>query len=174
MKYIFDLDETLINSTNLNNDAYNHALEKFGYNRIYLNKRITRENIKNLSDYKEIIKEKQKYFTLKWLPYRVILNSKFLEKLRSLEQENCFLWTKADKFRVEKVLKLCKLKKYFHSVIFDDKTSFESSIQKLKDVTKSNNLIIYENNFKFFENQKVKILNNFQSKYFNVNCYLIN
>lgn len=29
MKYIFDLDDTLIQSTALNNDAYNYALEKF-------------------------------------------------------------------------------------------------------------------------------------------------
>ncbi len=40
MKYIFDLDETLIQSTTLNNDAYNYALEKFGFQRIITNERL--------------------------------------------------------------------------------------------------------------------------------------
>ena len=31
MKYLFDLDETLIHSDSLNSDAYNYALEKCGY-----------------------------------------------------------------------------------------------------------------------------------------------
>lgn len=37
MKYLIDLDETLVNTTPLNNDAYNYALEKFGFNRIITN-----------------------------------------------------------------------------------------------------------------------------------------
>lgn len=40
MKYIFDLDETLIQSTTLNNDAYNYALEKFGFQRIITSERL--------------------------------------------------------------------------------------------------------------------------------------
>ncbi|MCI8476483.1 MAG: HAD hydrolase-like protein [Clostridia bacterium] len=40
MKYIFDLDETLIQSTTLNNDAYNYALEKFGFKSIITSERL--------------------------------------------------------------------------------------------------------------------------------------
>ena len=31
MKYIFDLADTLVSSAALNSDAYNYALEKYGY-----------------------------------------------------------------------------------------------------------------------------------------------
>ena len=63
MKYIFDLDETLIQSTTLNNDAYNYALEKFGYPRINTSERITREELNFIPEelLRKIIKEKQKY-----------------------------------------------------------------------------------------------------------------
>ena len=65
MKYIFDLDETLIQSTTLNNDAYNYALEKFGYPRINTSERITREELNFIPEelLRKIIKEKQKYFS---------------------------------------------------------------------------------------------------------------
>lgn len=74
MKYFIDLDDTLVNSTILNNDAYNFALEMFGYNRILTNERITRENFDSYKDLDGIIKLKQKYFTSAWLPYRLVLN----------------------------------------------------------------------------------------------------
>lgn len=84
MKYIFDLDDTLIYSTALNNDAYNYALEKFGYPRINTSKRLTREKLKFISSekLKKIIEEKQKYFTGEWLSYRVILNSELIERIK--------------------------------------------------------------------------------------------
>ena len=49
MKILIDLDDTLVNTTSLNNDAYNYALEKFGFKRINKNERITRDilNINN-------------------------------------------------------------------------------------------------------------------------------
>lgn len=44
MKYLFDLDGTLIHSDVLNNDAYNYALEKFGYPQIISpERRLTKE-----------------------------------------------------------------------------------------------------------------------------------
>jgi len=45
LKYLIDLDDTLIYSTPLNNDAYNYALQKFGYQVITTKKRITREDL---------------------------------------------------------------------------------------------------------------------------------
>lgn len=64
MKYFVDLDDTLINSTNLNNDAYNFALEKYGYSRIVTSERLTREKFKFIDKLKldKIIELKQLYF----------------------------------------------------------------------------------------------------------------
>ena len=45
MKYLFDLDETLIHSDSLNSDAYNYALEKCGYPRIEDCLRLTRDSL---------------------------------------------------------------------------------------------------------------------------------
>ena len=47
MVYVVDLDDTLVLTKNLNNDAYNYALEKHGQKRIKTSKRITRDNLKN-------------------------------------------------------------------------------------------------------------------------------
>ena len=50
MVYVVDLDDTLVLTKNLNNDAYNFALEQNGQKRIKTAKRLTRDNliIKNL------------------------------------------------------------------------------------------------------------------------------
>ena len=41
MKLLIDLDDTLVNTTTLNNDAYNYALEKFGDKQILIYRNIT-------------------------------------------------------------------------------------------------------------------------------------
>lgn len=81
MKYIFDLDDTLISSTALNNDAYNYALEKYGYPRVCTNGRLTREKLKFIPEsiLDKIICEKQRHFTSKWLPDRIVLNKELKE-----------------------------------------------------------------------------------------------
>lgn len=175
MKYIADLDDTLINSTKLNNDAYNYALEKFGYSRINKDKRLTRNSIKNIDEniLKDIIKLKQEYFISDWLPYRIVKNELLINKLKSVGKNNCFLWTKADKNRVEKVLKKCKLKYLFKEIIFDNKEDFNQSITKLKKATKSKQFVIYENNHSFFKNQNVKIIDQIENNNFDVKGYLV-
>lgn len=55
MIYIVDLDDTLVSSTNLNNDAYNYALNEFNLGLIKTEKRITRDSLK--IDNKELKKE---------------------------------------------------------------------------------------------------------------------
>ena len=45
VKYVFDLDDTLVATTALNNDSYNYALEKHGYLRITTRHRITRNEL---------------------------------------------------------------------------------------------------------------------------------
>ena len=62
MVYVVDLDDTLVSTKNLNNDAYNYALEQNGQSRIKTSKRLTRENLgETLS--KKLIADKQNYFT---------------------------------------------------------------------------------------------------------------
>ncbi len=175
MKYIVDLDDTLINSTKLNNDAYNYALEKFEYNRIITNKRLTRNSIKTIDEkiLKDIIKVKQEYFTSDWLPYRIIKNSTLINKLIIIGKNQCYLWTKADKDRVKNVLKKCKLKYLFKEIIFDNKYDFYHSIEKLKETTKSKQFVIYENNHYFFLNQNVKIIDQIKNDNFDVKGYLV-
>ena len=41
--------------------------------------------------------------------------------------------------------------KYFNQIIFDDKKDLNSSIKRLKDITKSNVFLIFEDNEKFFK-----------------------
>lgn len=175
MKYIFDLDDTLIQSTTLNNDAYNYALEKFGYPRIDTKDRLTREKLKFIPEFKleKIIEEKQRYFTSEWLPYRVIFNSELIKKIKEYGQENCYLWTKASKARVEPILKYCNLRVLFNRVIYDNKVTLNTSIKKLKSVAHVKEFIIYENNSEFFVGDKVLEIDSIRTNSFDVTGYLI-
>ena len=60
MKYFIDLDDTLVNSTILNNDAYNFALEQYGFDRIVTKERLTRDLLVGFKNLDKIIKLKQK------------------------------------------------------------------------------------------------------------------
>ncbi len=152
MVYVVDLDDTLVLTKNLNNDAYNYALEQNGQKRIKTAKRITRDNLKNKHN-KQIISDKQNYFAQKWLKYRVVVNEEILKVLQNQNKENCYLWTSADKDRVEYLLKELDLYKYFNKVIYDDKKDLNSSLKRLKDITKSNVFLIFEDNENFFKKQ---------------------
>lgn len=173
MKYFIDLDDTLVNSTILNNDAYNFALEMFGYDRILTNERITREYLNSYKGLDRIIKLKQKYFTSDWLPYRLVLNKNLLSKLNNFGKSNCYLWTKADVSRVGKIMGKCDLLKYFNDIIFDKKINFKESISKLKNLSKTNEIVIYESNHQFFEKEKYKIVDEIRSNFFDVKGYLV-
>ncbi len=150
MVYVIDLDDTLVLTKNLNNDAYNFALEQNGQKRIRTTKRLTRENL-NASPSKKLITDKQNYFTQKWLKYRVVVNEEILKVLQNQNKENCYLWTSADKNRADFILKELDLYKYFNKVIYDDKKDLNSSLKRLKDITKSNVFLIFEDNEKFFK-----------------------
>lgn len=150
MVYVVDLDDTLVLTKNLNNDAYNFALEKNGKSRIKTNKRLTRESLGETPS-KKLITDKQNYFTQKWLKYRVVVNEEILKILQNQDKENCYLWTSADKNRADFVLKELDLYKYFNKVIYDDKKDLNSSLKRLKDITKSNVFLIFEDNENFFK-----------------------
>ncbi len=113
MKYIFDLDETLISTTALNNDAYNYAFERYGYLRINTISRITRDDLALIEPKlkAKIVRDKLKYFTSEWLPYRTILNKMLIESIIGYGRKDCYLWTKAEKARVKLILRYCNLGK---------------------------------------------------------------
>ena len=152
MVYVVDLDDTLVLTKNSNNDAYNFAFEQNGQRRIKTNNRLTRENFGETAS-KKLITDKQNYFTQKWLKYRVVVNEEILKILQYQDKENCYLWTSADKNRADYILKELDLYKYFNKVIYDDKKDLNSSLKRLKDITKSNVFLIYEDNNDLFKNK---------------------
>lgn len=174
MKYVIDLDDTLINSSSLNNDAYNYALEQNGFNRILTVDRITRKNLSNLNcNAKKIIRIKQTYFTKKWLPYRVVFNKVLISKIKSNKRPNCFLWTKADRYRALKTLRLCNLNQYFSNIIFDDKKDISCSINRLKTIVGEPKFIIYENDYSSLSEKNYKIVDSISNDYFDVKGFLV-
>lgn len=172
MVYVVDLDDTLVLTKNLNNDAYNFALEQNGQRRIKTNNRLTRENFDETAS-KKLIIDKQNYFAQKWLKYRVVVNEEILNLLNNKDKENCYLWTSADKNRADFILKELDLYKYFNKVIYDDKKDLNSSLKRLKDITKSNVVLIFEDNGGLFKDQFIKIKLALISRFFMVNKYLI-
>lgn len=171
MVCVVDLDDTLVLTKNLNNDAYNFALEQNGQKRIKTNKRLTRETLgETLS--KKLIADKQNYFVQKWLKYRVVVNEEILKILQNQNKENCYLWTSADKSRAEYLLKELDLYRYFNEVIYDDKKDLNSSLKRLKDITKSNVFLIFEDNCILF-NKQAYLEKKIKRKTFNVKEYFI-
>lgn len=172
MVYVVGLDDTLVLTKNLNNDAYNFALEQNGQRRIKTNNRLTRENFDETAS-KKLIIDKQNYFAQKWLKYRVVVNEEILNLLNNQDKENCYLWTSADKNRADFILKELDLYKYFNKLIYDDKKDLNSSLKRLKDITKSNVFLIFEDNDGLFKDQFIKIKLALISRFFMVNKYLI-
>ncbi len=172
MVYVVDLDDTLVLTKNLNNDAYNFALEQNGQRRIETNNRLTRESLgETLS--KKLIADKQNYFTQKWLKYRVVVNEEILKILQNQDKENCYLWTSADKSRAEYLLKELDLYKYFNKVIYDDKKDLNSSLKRLKDITKNNVFLIFEDNNSLFTINEQKLLSVLNFNNFKINKFLV-
>lgn len=176
MIIISDLDDTLVSSTALNNDAYNFALEKFGYPRIETQNRITRNNLNKISlqHLNKIIEEKQRYFSLNWMKYRLVLNKTLLEKLKRNGRQNCFLWTKANEERATAIIKQFDLDKIFEDVIYDEKMDFVKSVEKIKSLTGANEGLIYENDESNFQDYKqIKIIEEIKTDIFDVKGYLV-
>ena len=170
MVYVVDLDDTLVLTKNLNNDAYNFALEQNGQKRIRTAKRLTRENL-NVSPSKKLITDKQNYFAQKWLKYRVVVNEEILNLLKNQDKENCYLWTSSDKNRADFILKELDLYKYFNKIIFDHKKNLNSSLKRLKDITKSNVFIIFEDSYALYKKKGVIYIAKHNSEIFTINTY---
>ncbi len=172
MVYVVDLDDTLVWTKDLNNDAYNYALEQNGQKRVKTNKRLTREKFE-FDITSKIIVDKQNYFAQKWVKYRVVINEYLLNILQKQDVTSCFLWTSADKNRADYILKELDLNKYFNKIIFDDKKDFIISLKRLKDITKSNVFLIFEDNNALVKNQNIKLIEKINVKDFRVNKYLL-
>ncbi len=151
---LVDLDDTLIFSTELNNDAYNYALEKFGFERIKTSQRITRDILNNIPEemLTKITNLKQEYFTKEWIKYRLVLNVRLLNIIKAYGKENCFIWTKSQKSRAEAIMKEYNLQDYFTGIIFDNKSDISNSIKIIKENTNKKQIIIYENNLEYLRN----------------------
>ena len=80
------------------------------------------------------------------------------------------MWTSADKNRAEYILKELDLYKYFNKVIYDDKKDLNSSLKRLKDITKSNVFLILEDNGDML-NKKINLVKKTKNKEFNVKGY---
>ena len=174
MYYFIDLDDTLVNTTPLNNDAYNYALEKYGYQRINTTQRITRGNLKiKPSELSKIIYEKQNYFCLPWLKYRVVVNQKLLNLLKNNPKDNCYIWTKADRKRAYAVINQCRLSKYFNGIIFDDKKNLRYSLNRLKSIANNTDFTIYENDYALFRSSNLQITDVIKNDFFDVKGYFI-
>lgn len=172
MVYVVDLDDTLVLTKNLNNDAYNFALEQNGQSRIKTNKRLTRENLGKTPN-KNLIADKQNYFAQKWLKYRVIVNEEIISILRKQNKENCYLWTSANKDRAEYILRELDLYKYFNKVIYDNKKDLNCSLKRLKGITKSNVFLIFEDNDDLSKKQGMCLIAVTDNEIFRVFTYVI-
>lgn len=60
--------------------------------------------------------------------------------------------------------------KYFNKVIYDDKKDLNISLKRLKDITKSNVFLIYEDNGDML-NKKINLVKKTKNKEFNVKEY---
>jgi len=166
---IVDLDDTLVASTKLNNDAYNYALEKFGFAEINSNNRITREDLKSIRHdiLQKIIAEKQNYFIKEWLAFRLTINRRLLLKMQAVGKDNCFVWTRSSRSRALSMISGLKIDGFISGVIFDDKTDFTKSAKLLRTHTGADRVILYENE----RIKGLKIVDYIRDGNFNVNGY---
>lgn len=170
-KYVFDLDNTLVFTDELNNEAYNYALKLLGKELICDVNRITREVVfsrYNLTgDEKSLLIDlKQKYFIDNIVKIKENVNLiKFLNEIPSAD---CILWTSAEKCRVEAILSYLKLNNTFNRICYSTKKYikddlakicqfFQCSKDKLKFYENDSNVISELNLFGISDNNILKV-----------------
>lgn len=163
-KYVFDLDNTLIYTDYLNNDSYNYALKYYGLSPINNYKRITRDIVfKNYSHINniqkdEILKLKKEYFINNI--HMTSANDSLIRILKSLNRNNCILWTSADKTRVKALLEYYRINRLFKNIFFSNKVDVVHDIKKICKLheCKLEQLFFYEDNLKLIkELEKLKL-----------------
>lgn len=103
----------------------------------------------------------------------MVVNEEILNLLKNQDKENCFLWTSADKNRADFILKELDLYKYFNKIIFDHKKDLNTSLKRLKDITKSNVFLIFEDNDSLSKYKKGVSIKGLFVNDFSVNKYKI-
>lgn len=164
-RYIFDLDNTLIYTDALNNDAYNYALKSVELASIEGYKRLTREVVftkypeLNDAQKSEIIKNKQKYFVNNL--ELTTLNSSLLQILISQGPDKCLLWTSADKDRVLAILTYYKILNAFKKIIISNKAEGLPEIIRICEYLdcRLEHLNFYEDNQRVIQNLRRLQLN---------------
>jgi len=109
-----------------------------------------------------------------WLKYRIVINNLLLKNIQKFGKEQCCLWTKASNQRVEKIIRECSLTNLFSLIIYDKKNTLINSLIKIKNIIKTKEVIIYENNHNFFKKHKFKIKDKIKNRFFNVRGYYVN
>lgn len=150
-KYVFDLDNTLVYTDDLNNEAYNFALTTLGKKPLNNLSRITRDTVfMQISFSKEkreqLINIKQNYFRENL--HKITPNFTLIKVLDSLNKEDCLLWTSAAQCRVEAILQYFHLKNKFKDVFFSTKSDLKRDIERICAylLCKKEQLRIYDDN----------------------------
>ena len=132
MKYIFDFDNTIVFTDEVNSLAYNEALANLGYRPLNFNGRITRkivaEQYPEISKYnlERIIKLKQE-IVIKNIHY-IKINDCLIDVIKTKGAESCILWTSAEKERVNFILEKYNLTHLFSYVKYSDKNDIQNDI----------------------------------------------
>ncbi|WP_294166841.1 HAD family hydrolase [uncultured Clostridium sp.] len=164
-KYVFDLDNTLIYTDFLNNEAYNYALKCIGLQPMDNYKRVTREivfkkypNIRKIQENK-ILELKKEYFINNMQLAK--LNGLLIEMLKSLNRNDCILWTSADETRTRAILKYYNMTSLFKCMVFSSKKNVMNDIEEICKLHECNlnQLVIYEDNLRLIDELKKLKLN---------------
>lgn len=137
-RYVFDLDNTLIMTDELNNASYNYALTQLGIPPITVSTRITRDvvfdNYPNLTELQknQIVKLKQGYFIDNI--HCTHPNTNLIYLLKSKNAAHCVLWTSADKNRVSSLLMHYRLENHFVTIIYSSKRKLSEDIVKICNI----------------------------------------
>ena len=151
-RYVFDLDNTLVYTDSLNNEAYNFALRQQNREEINNVKRITRENvfsryILSENQQKRLISEKQQYF-IRHLD-QLVKNEKLIRFIKSVSPQVCVLWTRAEVIRVEAILEEIQLKDHFSRIFYSKKNNIQEDLQEICEYFNCNkkDLVLYDDEF---------------------------
>ncbi len=133
-KYVFDLDNTLVFTDELNSEAYNYALSILGKERIKNVGRITRDIVCSRYDLtnqekKILVEIKQKYFIDNIDKTKA--NADLINLLSSLKSSECILWTSAEECRVNAILNHFNLTNVFSYVFYSKKTDIKYDLEKI-------------------------------------------
>lgn len=133
-KHVFDLDNTLVFTDELNSEAYNYALGILGKEHIKNVGRITRDVVCSRYDLtdrekKILVEIKQKYFLDNIAKMKA--NTDLINILLGLRPYDCLLWTSAEECRVKAILNHLNLADAFSYVFYSKKIDINCDLEKI-------------------------------------------